>query len=92
MHKQSNFFRPTDVNDLLVADMAKACGEEFVLSYLSGATLARKMLMPWTQTAWTRLRASRAAMDVLRVHEVKLERPEPFGSPHHPASLRMAAE
>lgn len=87
-----NFHRPTDIPPSLAGDMSKACGAEFAVSYLSGAIVRGTRLTPWTVTGWMRLKASRAALDVIKASGLKLEKPEQFGSPTHPASLRMAAE
>lgn len=86
-----NLLRPSHVPDALLADMVESCGEAFVVSYLSGAAVSGRVLVPWTETAEIRLRRSRDAMAVIERAGLKLERAIPFGSANHPASMGVAA-
>ncbi|HSM76523.1 MAG TPA: hypothetical protein VLT57_02810 [Bryobacteraceae bacterium] len=87
MPKEIQLLRTSEVPMDLLEEIAGVCGDAFAVSYLSGATVRRGILLPWTETAWQRLNANRAAMNVLKVAGIKLEHPAPYGSSGHPASL-----
>ena len=58
--------------------MEAACGAPFADSYLSGAVEMPSALIPKTRTAWERLKASGAAMRVLKQLGIGLLEPPGF--------------
>ncbi len=67
---------PVD-EDIYLA-VAEAVSPEFAFSYLVKAEQRGRQIIPFTLTAWTRLRDSYPACEALRRMKATLVKPEPY--------------
>lgn len=66
------------VDEDIYRAVAEAVSPEFAFSYLVKAEQRGRSIIPFTYTAWTRLRDSYQASEALRRMKVTLVRPEPY--------------